>query len=186
MVSFDSFGQEFTPITDSLSLNKFHSNVKNILETNRDSFIPDTLENRYKIKYRTSCQYNEILYNRTNTSLGIQISSETQGKSFIDRPFVTDTIKEANYSFYFCAEKPSISKDLKSYQIFKDSTSITKNAITTDIMINTFITIKNKPKWVAISYCNYKFLILEQSIIRNVGSLTSSGITETLILERIE
>jgi hypothetical protein len=185
-----SFGQEFKfqSINDSLALDTFHSYVNSIFELKIDDSLPDSL-NKYAFVYKTYCHNDEVLYHD-------RITYTTEGKSFINdsMSFKTQesgfTHQLTKYTPYYCAEKPfklldGVPVTVKK-QIFVTMDSLAIETILISNEFSEYATYGLIQFSSFTSFMNGKYLVIEFFTTTGIGSQTSSGITETLFLERIE
>jgi hypothetical protein len=185
-----SFGQEFKfqSINDSLALDAFHSYVNSIFELKIDDSLPDSL-NKYAFVYKTYCHNNEVIYYD-------RITYSTEGKSFIDDSISFKTQERTfthplkKYTPYYCAEKPSkllegVPVTVKK-QIFVTMDSLVVETIRISNEFSEYESYGRSQFSSLSSFMNSKYLVIEFFTTTGIGSQTSSGITETLFLERIE
>jgi hypothetical protein len=168
-----SYAQMTELIKDSIEIQEFNIYANSILAFNRDSIIPDSLPNKYQIIYMTGCDFI------TEDNLGPNCRCYTVGRS-LGRNHFNSVIMTPR--LYICGESPTKVKNKITYFVYLDSS--TNNYITYPEIINIGGDNSTAPK--IMSFQNNKYLIMEESFIVMFGSQTSTGITRTIFLEKIE
>lgn len=174
LATVDAFGQQ--SLQDSLANQQFKTYFSNLLRQPKDTVLFPAFPTTYKITYRTSCSFTEVIY--PDSDHGAKVFKYASGGRFIN-----DGIDDSH--LFLCTQNPTIPVGAAAeVRVSMDSTTVMKDVVISYLNLSGYGLFN--PDFKGQSFAEYQFLILERSFPTYIGNQTSYGQIETFFLERID